>query len=242
MNLEFFISREFITMAAMGLIGLGLSHWYAKKKFGIDLMWKLKETFLGPRFPVRTIVLQKLAGKTYVLDFDRQKRIKKNEAEMMKGLKDGCENPPVDYSVYVPDKMSRKWEISVETDKGERYPLAPMLYNDIFVYDRDGKLVMTGDGKKTVPLLRADFIEKIDKCRQDDIVGLKALSKGRREWYLARMEKAALKHPLSGRDKWLLAGGALVLIVIVVAVIIAMRGVPPAAEAMANLGGGGAPP
>ena len=232
--------KTIINFAGMGMIGLGLVIYYFKRVLKVDMLWILKEKLLGHGYPVRTIMLKKLAGKTYVLDFDKEKRQTKKGMEEMKNLKSGNVSPPVDYSVYIPDKLSRSWELCMETDKGERYPLLPLTYDDIFVYDKEGKLVEEGEQ----PILRDSFLGIMDNRKPNDVIGLHALSKGRREWYLARMEKSILKHPMKKDRTMLWLGIGVVIVMVAVGLIIFFRGLPGVAEAGGKIAGaasGGVP-
>ena len=214
-----------------GLLLSGVAQIIVKKKLKIDLWWEIKSSVMNNMFPAKTIVLQVLSGRSYLLKMDKEKRVTNKGSEYMKSLREGTRSPPVDYSMYIPTQQGKKWMFECETDKGERYPLRPLTCDQIFIYDTDGNIHLDWKGKPTV---RAEFYDLVRNSTKETVVGLKALSKGRREWYLMNMEKAALKHPMKRDNSMLLIAGTL-FVFMAIGAIIFYQSLPQVAEAAQNM-------
>lgn len=202
-----------------------------KKKFKIDVWWEIKSAVMDNMFPAKTIVLQVLSGRSYLLKMDKEKRVENKGAEYMKSLREGTRSPPVDYSMYIPTAQGKKWMMECETDKGERYPLRPITCEQVFMYDTDGKIVCDELGK---PIVRDEFYALAKSSSKETVLGLKALSKGRREWYLMNMEKAALKHPMKKDNSMLLIAGTM-FVFMAIGAIVFYQALPQVAQAASEL-------
>ena len=134
--------------------------------------------------------------------------------------------------MYIPTAHGKKWMFQCETDKGERYPLRPLTCDQIFVYDTNGKIKCNDQTNQ--PIVRDEFYGIVQNSTKDTVVGLKALSKGRREWYLMNMEKAAMKHPMKKDNSALLIAGTL-FIFMAIGALVFYNGLPSVAQAAGDL-------
>ena len=205
--------------------------WLLKKKFGFDLQWFLKDKIGSRMYPVRIIALQKLAGKSWMISQDREKRIIRDNKEMMQGLRNKTQMSPIDYSNYILDKDGHKWMLALDYDKEARVPLRPLTYSDIFVYDNLGKIVKDDNGN---PLMREDFIQDADSSEMDTTIGLRALSKDRKRWLVQGIKEDAIKHQEKDDHKIILGAIGFILILAVVALAIYFNAVPEAATKAAQ--------
>ena len=180
------------------------------------LIYGFKSKLAKNKYPVKVITLQKLMGNTFMIQEDRERRLtdKKENTECMESFRKGVKTPAVSYDAYVPNAYGEKFLLALDTDDGERYPLKPLTYGDIFVFDKEGRIQKDWKDK---PLVRNDFAGKVKKS--DEIVGLKSVSKGRISWLIDGYKRDLLKHQLE-EDHGSKVVYAIMLIMTAVALII----------------------
>lgn len=232
------MSGEFLLLIPFfGTIGLLAEQWTKKNK-GYSLITKLVELLRSGNYPVRLLVIRKLAGKTFVAYDDQLGRFRNSERETMKSAKDQTEMPVVDYSCYFPDKHGFMRALCLEQDKGERFPLYPLTYGDIFYYNGD-TLLTDKDG---LPAINEKLINDASLSTKDTVVGLMALSKQKQELIRLQHEQDLLMHPKKGVDLSLgkiAKYGFILVIVFALAILIqgVIPGVPKAMDAIGEIGG-----
>lgn len=225
----------------LGIAGIMAEQWTKKNK-GYSLIQKIAELLRSGAYPVRLLVIRKLAGKTFVAYDDQLGRFKNDQREIMKSAKDSTEMPVVDYSCYFPDKKGFMRALCLEKDKGERYPLYPLTYGDLFYYNGD-TLLQHEDG---TPVINEKILEYAFNSGKDDVVGLMALSKQKQELIRLQHEQDLLMHP---QKQGTLSLGKLMkygfIMIIVFAIVVIVQGVIPGLpgaskalnETVANMGG-----
>ena len=188
-----------------------LSNFNPKK-----LIWGIKSGMAKKKFPIKVIALQKLMGNTFMIREDRERRkVNRDEGvECMESFRDRVQMSPVSYDTYVPNAYGEKFLLAIDLDDGERYPLKPLTYGDIFVFDKEGNIQTDWKG---IPMVRSDFSSGVKKS--DSIVGLKALSKGRISWLIDGFKRDLLKHQQEG-DNGSKVVYAIMLIMTAVALVI----------------------
>lgn len=160
--------------------------------------WGIKNKMNKGKFPIRVIAIQQLMGGTFMIREDRERRVvdKDDRSECMESLRDNVKMPPVSYDSYVPNAAGQKFLLCLEKDAGDRYPLKPLTYGDIFVFDKEGQIQKDWKG---FPLVRSDFSEGVKDS--GTIVGLKALAKGRISWFIDGFKRDLLKHPFEENNQ-----------------------------------------
>lgn len=213
---------QFVALAI--IFGYG-GDWVLKKKFGIDLWWKIKAKIGSRMYPVRVVVLQQLFKKSWQIFLDRERRTEKKGNEVIKSLRTGTEMSPIDYSSYIPDKEGHKWMLALDVDEKSRIPLRPLVYSDIFVYDRNGKLFLENNS----PVLKEDFKKGLLRSDPDTTIGLHALSKDRKRWLVQGIKEDAIKHQEKHDSKMIIGAIGLIIIMAVIGMAIFWQVVPQAA-------------
>lgn len=218
-----------IVMIGVPLIGGAflLYNQYVMKKYGYSPKQQIFEWLKSRKYPVRVFVMQKIAGGYRCYDDLEGRFINKDGTETIKSAKDKIETPPVDYSLYFSDKKGLTRAICLEVDHGVRYPLYPLTYGDVFIYDGD-KIITDKEG---TPLIGSYLVKEAKDKQKDDVIGLKAISKNRLDWLKVEHEKDLILHPEKKEHDYAKIATIFVgLIFVVLAIILFFQGGIPAIE------------